>query len=74
MAEDTFALGGGSVIVTSSGVYTAESNMPRVMKTGMLKMKSKWTPYFFVLRGDLRSAIFRLSLSLIVWETFYFGC
>ena len=54
MADDTFAMGGGSVIITSAGVYKSESNLPSVMKAGTLRSKSnKWSPYFFVLRGDI---------------------
>lgn len=58
MADDTFESGGGSAFITSSGVVVSQENMPKIMKTGMLRdKKNKFSEFFFVLRGDTRELL-----------------
>mmetsp|Transcript_23809 Transcript_23809/g.32489 ORF Transcript_23809/g.32489 Transcript_23809/m.32489 type:complete len:135 (+) Transcript_23809:125-529(+) len=58
MAEDTYESGGGSTFMTTTGACVSQSNLPKIMKAGMLReKKNKFSEFFFVLRGDTRELL-----------------
>mmetsp|Transcript_8920 Transcript_8920/g.13524 ORF Transcript_8920/g.13524 Transcript_8920/m.13524 type:complete len:135 (-) Transcript_8920:122-526(-) len=58
MADDTFAKGGGATFVTGSGVCQSATEMPKIMKEGMMReKKSGYKEMYFVLKGETKELV-----------------